>query len=177
MHCNPPGESVRGLVMKLINIRPTPRKVNKNDCFSGVHPVYFHAYQSNSVPRRSFLPMPIMTRMRDSMPIILFGLLIAFVITIVFEWGMDYLGMRGGQSDVIGVVDGTRDQIQYLHRTREVVHGQPEGAVRHRAGREPDGPDPRAGVGQSRHTAPDRRRGRTARPDRDGSGTRGLGAR
>ena len=48
-----------------------------------------------------------MTRMRDRMPIILFGLLIAFVITIVFEWGMDYLGMRGGQSDVIGVVDGT----------------------------------------------------------------------
>jgi len=52
--------------------------------------------------------MPIMTRMRDSMPVILFGLLIAFVITIVFEWGMDYLGMRGGQADVIGTVDGTK---------------------------------------------------------------------
>jgi len=52
--------------------------------------------------------MPIMTRMRDSMPVILFGLLIAFVITIVFEWGMDYLGMRGGRSDVIGTVDGTK---------------------------------------------------------------------
>ena len=51
--------------------------------------------------------MPIMTRMRDSMPVILFGLLIAFLITIVFEWGMDYLGMRGGgQSDVIGKVNG-----------------------------------------------------------------------
>jgi parvulin-like peptidyl-prolyl isomerase len=49
-----------------------------------------------------------MTRMRDSMPVILFGLLIAFVITIVFEWGMDYLGMRGGQADVIGTVDGTK---------------------------------------------------------------------
>jgi parvulin-like peptidyl-prolyl isomerase len=48
-----------------------------------------------------------MTRMRDSMPVILFGLLIAFVITIVFEWGMDYLGMRGGRSDVIGTIDGT----------------------------------------------------------------------
>jgi peptidylprolyl isomerase/peptidyl-prolyl cis-trans isomerase D len=45
--------------------------------------------------------------MRDSMPVILFGLLIAFLITIVFEWGMDYLGMRGGgQSDVIGKVNG-----------------------------------------------------------------------
>jgi hypothetical protein len=47
-----------------------------------------------------------MTRMRDSMPIILFGLLIAFLITIIFEWGMDYLGMSGGQSDVIGTVNG-----------------------------------------------------------------------
>ncbi|MCC6396126.1 MAG: peptidylprolyl isomerase, partial [Bacteroidetes bacterium] len=52
--------------------------------------------------------MPIMTRMRDSMPVILFGLLIAFVITIVFEWGMDYLGTRGGGSDVVGTVNGIK---------------------------------------------------------------------
>ena len=50
--------------------------------------------------------MPIMTRMRDSMPVILFGLLIAFLITIVFEWGMDYLGTRSAQSEVIGSVNG-----------------------------------------------------------------------
>ncbi|HUI09669.1 MAG TPA: peptidylprolyl isomerase [Bacteroidota bacterium] len=52
--------------------------------------------------------MPIMTRMRDSMPVILFGLLIAFLITIVFEWGMDYLGIRGGQSDWVGKVNGKK---------------------------------------------------------------------
>jgi len=52
--------------------------------------------------------MPIMTRMRDNMPVILFGLLIAFVITIVFEWGMDYLGTRGGGGDVIGSVNGRK---------------------------------------------------------------------
>lgn len=52
--------------------------------------------------------MPIMTRMRDSMPIILFGLLIAFLITIIFEWGMDYLGMRGGGGDVIGKINGKK---------------------------------------------------------------------
>jgi peptidyl-prolyl cis-trans isomerase D len=52
--------------------------------------------------------MPIMTRMRDSMPFILFGLLIAFLITIVFEWGMDYLGIRGGQGDVVGKVNGMK---------------------------------------------------------------------
>jgi peptidyl-prolyl cis-trans isomerase D len=50
--------------------------------------------------------MPIMTRMRDSMPVILFGLLIAFLITIVFEWGMDYLGMSGGGSDIVGSING-----------------------------------------------------------------------
>ncbi|HUI64271.1 MAG TPA: SurA N-terminal domain-containing protein, partial [Bacteroidota bacterium] len=53
--------------------------------------------------------MPIMTRMRDSMPVILFGLLIAFLITIVFEWGMDYLGLGGrSRADVIGRIDGKK---------------------------------------------------------------------
>ncbi len=47
-----------------------------------------------------------MTRMRDSMPVILFGLLIAFLITIVFEWGMDYLGTRSAHADIIGKVNG-----------------------------------------------------------------------
>ncbi len=52
--------------------------------------------------------MPIMTRMRESMPVILFGLLIAFLITIIFEWGMDYLGLKGGARDVVGSVDGKK---------------------------------------------------------------------
>jgi peptidyl-prolyl cis-trans isomerase D len=52
--------------------------------------------------------MPIMTRMRESMPIILFGLLIAFLITIIFEWGMDYLGMRGGRDNIVGSIDGKK---------------------------------------------------------------------
>lgn len=50
--------------------------------------------------------MPIMTRMRDNMPVILFGLLIAFLITIIFEWGMDYLGTRSGRAEVIGKING-----------------------------------------------------------------------
>jgi len=52
--------------------------------------------------------MPVMTRMRDSMPVILFGLLIAFLITIIFEWGMDYMGIRAGSSDVVGEVNGKK---------------------------------------------------------------------
>jgi parvulin-like peptidyl-prolyl isomerase len=50
--------------------------------------------------------MPIMTRMRDSMPTILFLLLIAFVITLVFDWGMDYMGIRSSTPDVVGTING-----------------------------------------------------------------------
>jgi parvulin-like peptidyl-prolyl isomerase len=46
--------------------------------------------------------------MRDSMPVILFGLLIAFLVMIVFEWGMDYLGLRTGRGDVIGSINGKK---------------------------------------------------------------------
>ncbi|MBM2845764.1 MAG: ppiD [Bacteroidetes bacterium] len=52
--------------------------------------------------------MPIMTRMRDSMPVILFGLLIAFLITIIFEWGMDYMGLSAGRTDAVGEVNGKK---------------------------------------------------------------------
>ncbi len=78
--------------------------------------------------------MPIMTRMRDSMPIILFGLLIAFVITIVFEWGMDYLGMRGGPADVIGTVDGTKIHYKdFTDMVKNVADNQ-----KSQSGAEPD---------------------------------------
>ena len=50
--------------------------------------------------------MPIMTRMRESMPVVLFGLLILFVVMIVFEWGMDYLGIRGARNDAVGAING-----------------------------------------------------------------------
>jgi len=55
--------------------------------------------------------MGIMTRMRNNMPVILIGLVIVFIITIVFEWGMDYLGMSQ-QSDTIGVIDGKKVSYQ-----------------------------------------------------------------
>jgi peptidyl-prolyl cis-trans isomerase D len=49
-----------------------------------------------------------MTKMRDSMPAILIGLVVVFLITIVFEWGMDYAGIRSKHNDVIGIVDGKK---------------------------------------------------------------------
>ena len=45
--------------------------------------------------------------MRDNMPVILIGLVFVFVITIVFEWGMDYLGISH-RSDTVGIIDGKK---------------------------------------------------------------------
>ena len=52
--------------------------------------------------------MPIMTKMRDNMPVILIGLVIMFVVMIVFEWGMDYLGIKSGRHDYVGIIDGKK---------------------------------------------------------------------
>ena len=56
--------------------------------------------------------MPIMTKMRDNMPVILVGLVVMFVVMIVFEWGMDYLGTRSGRHDYIGIIEGKKVTYQ-----------------------------------------------------------------
>jgi len=50
--------------------------------------------------------MGLMNKLRDKTHIILIILIIAFLATIVFEWGMDYLGLRGGQVTELGSVNG-----------------------------------------------------------------------
>jgi len=56
--------------------------------------------------------MAIMTKMRDNMPAILIGLVVMFLITIVFDWGMNYLGLTSERNDpVIGIVNGK--EIKY----------------------------------------------------------------
>jgi len=55
--------------------------------------------------------MAIMTRMRDNMPVILIGLVVVFIITIVFEWGMDYLGLSR-TNDTVGIIDGKKISYQ-----------------------------------------------------------------
>ena len=78
--------------------------------------------------------MPIMNRMRESMPVILFGLLIAFLITIIFEWGMDYLGMRGGQSNTVGEIEGRKITYQeYSELVKQASENQ-----KSQTGAEPD---------------------------------------
>lgn len=46
----------------------------------------------------------IMNKMRDKMPLIIIILIIAFLATIIFEWGMNYLGM-GGSVDAFGKIN------------------------------------------------------------------------
>jgi len=53
----------------------------------------------------------IMNKMRDKMPLIIIILIIAFLGTIIFEWGMNYLGLRGSQQVVFGKVNGV--EISY----------------------------------------------------------------
>jgi parvulin-like peptidyl-prolyl isomerase len=75
-----------------------------------------------------------MTRMRDNMPLVLFGLLITFLITIIFEWGMDYLGLRSGRQDTIGKIDGKKVSYQEFS---ELVKGMSD-QQKTRTGTEPD---------------------------------------
>lgn len=54
----------------------------------------------------------IMNKMRDKMPLIIIILIIAFLGTIIFEWGMNYLGLRSSQQVVFGKVNGVEIQYQ-----------------------------------------------------------------
>ena len=66
--------------------------------------------------------MGIMTRMRNNMPVILIIVIIGFIITIIFEWGMDYLGMSR-HSDTVGTIEGKKISYQYFS---ELVREQAE---------------------------------------------------
>ncbi|MCX6162619.1 MAG: SurA N-terminal domain-containing protein, partial [Ignavibacteriae bacterium] len=48
----------------------------------------------------------IMNKLRDKMPYIIIFLILAFVATIVFEWGMNYLGIQGGGQQVFANING-----------------------------------------------------------------------
>lgn len=77
--------------------------------------------------------MAIMSRMRNSMPVILVGLVVIFIITIIFEWGMDYLGMSR-QPDTIGVIEGKKIKYQEFS---ELVRQQVE-QYKQQSKQEPD---------------------------------------
>lgn len=78
--------------------------------------------------------MPIMTRMRESMPVVLFGLLIIFLITIIFEWGMDYLGIRGTGGEIIGKINGTKITYPEFSQMLDVLTNN----MKAQTGKDPD---------------------------------------
>jgi parvulin-like peptidyl-prolyl isomerase len=73
----------------------------------------------------------VMNKMRDSMPYIIVFLIIAFVGLIVFEWGMNYLGMRGGDRSVFAKVNGQeityQEYEQMLQQQLETMRQQSGG--------------------------------------------------
>jgi parvulin-like peptidyl-prolyl isomerase len=76
-----------------------------------------------------------MSRMRDNMPLILFLLLIAFLITIIFEWGMDYLGLRYGRGDIVGKINGKKVTVQEYN---ELVRTMTDQMKTQSGGKEPE---------------------------------------
>jgi peptidyl-prolyl cis-trans isomerase D len=60
----------------------------------------------------------LMNRMRDKTHIILIILVLAFLATIVFEWGMNYLGLRGNTMIEFGSVNG--QEIKYTDFENQV---------------------------------------------------------
>jgi parvulin-like peptidyl-prolyl isomerase len=62
--------------------------------------------------------MGLMNRLRDKTHIILIILVLAFLATIVFEWGMNYLGLRSGTVTELGLVNG--EEISYTEFENQV---------------------------------------------------------
>ena len=50
--------------------------------------------------------------MRDNMPVILILLVVMFLLMIIFEWGMDYLGLRTNRRDYVGIIEGKKITYQ-----------------------------------------------------------------
>lgn len=78
--------------------------------------------------------MGIMNKMREKTHIILIVLIVAFLATIVFEWGMDYLGMRSGGTQELGEVNGEKiDYAKFEQKVNQFAEQQ-----RKQNGEDPD---------------------------------------
>ncbi len=75
----------------------------------------------------------LMNKMRDKMPLIIIILIIAFLATIVFEWGMNYMGM-GGQTEAFAKVNN--HEITY-QEYEKIVQQQVE-QMRQQSGKDVD---------------------------------------
>ena len=62
--------------------------------------------------------------MRQNTKVILWIILIAFIGTIIFAWGMNVTGRRQGGSDTIGVINGQKISYQQFYRAFQNVYTQ-----------------------------------------------------
>ena len=60
--------------------------------------------------------MAVMTKMRELTKVILYTLVVAFVGTIIFDWGMNYTG-RKTAANVIGKVNGEEISARQFDQT------------------------------------------------------------
>lgn len=81
-----------------------------------------------------------MTKLRDNMPTILIILVVSFVGMIVFQWGMDYLGLQTQSTTVLGAING---QTVYYSEFADLVRNAAE-SQKARTGKEPEDEDLRA---------------------------------
>lgn len=75
-----------------------------------------------------------MTRMRDNMPTILILLVVAFLLMIIFEWGMDYTQSKSGGNDYVGKINDRKIGYQEFS---ELVKQRAENQ-KAQTGKEPD---------------------------------------
>ena len=78
--------------------------------------------------------MGLMNKLRDKTHVILIILILAFLATIIFEWGMDYLGLSGGQVTELGSVNG--QDIKYADFENQVNFAVDQ--QRQQTGQDPD---------------------------------------
>jgi peptidyl-prolyl cis-trans isomerase D len=73
----------------------------------------------------------VMNKMRDKMALIMIVLIVAFLGTIVFDWGMNYLGIQGGEKIVFAKINGVeisnKDYETLLQRQVDQIREQNKG--------------------------------------------------
>ena len=81
----------------------------------------------------------LMTKMRQHMKIMLWILVLAFIGTIIFSWGMDYTGGGGSkaQKGIIGTINGTDVPREYFMNLLQEQYTN----YRQQYGQEPDHQD------------------------------------
>ncbi len=71
--------------------------------------------------------MAVMSSLREKTHIILYGLLAAFLVLIVFEWGMNFTGKTGKKENLAGKVNGTAISLsQYEEITNNLRRSNPK---------------------------------------------------